>query len=79
MKTAWISKDERYPDYLVRFVDDSDLTAVKVQLTKNQVSLARRFKIIQSQYEAMCEELFKPKVAECDDDFPPAHGRDGNV
>lgn len=60
MKSVWIDTDERYPDYSVYFTECH--TGRKVQMTKKQVSLVRRYEIILSQYETMCKQLYDSNV-----------------
>ena len=58
-KTAWIGKDQRYPEYIVSLSETSDLTSVKVELTPQQVRLVKRYEKTQQEFDAMCEQLLK--------------------
>jgi len=52
---AWITKDERYPDYYITTEDNS--TATEVEITTEQLRIAKRYTKLQEQFEKMCREL----------------------
>ena len=52
---AWISKDEKYPDYSVEFEERPN--DVEVTLTPHQVRLVRRYNKTSAEYDNMCQGL----------------------
>lgn len=64
MRKAWILVEEKFPDYEVVFDPASGKGRIEVELTPEQVRLARKFEALRTRFEEMCEKLTHPDTGE---------------